>query len=156
MKLTGHATKVVVRAIPALVFNGFPAPSQIAAFDTPSWRWLQKTVLTNCNTIEGSDRCSKEMAEWRGQGKQWIIWSGVPGQNGEPMGDAYDYWRKNLGYSNPLISGIQVDEFHSGFSAEVQDNALAGVARLAADPAFRGRMWIPFVAYSKKVHSPLA
>jgi len=150
LKLTGHATKVVVRAIPALVFNGFPAPSQIAAFDTPSWRWLQKTVLTNCNTIEGSDRCAKEMAEWREQGKQWIIWSGVPGQNGEPMGDAYDYWRKNLGYSNPLMSGIQVDEFHSGFPAEVQDNALAGVARLAADPAFRGRMWIPFVAYSKK------
>ena len=44
------------------------------------------------------------------------------------------------------MSGLQVDEFYPGFPAEVQKNSLDGVARLAADPAFRGRQWIPFVA----------
>ena len=123
LKLTGRAEKLVVRAIPALVFNCFPAPSQVAAFGAPSWQWLQKTVLANCNTIEGSDRCSKEMAEWRAQGKQWVIWSGVPGRNGEPMEDAYAYSRRSPGYSHPLMSGLQVDEFYPGFPPAVLKNS---------------------------------
>jgi hypothetical protein len=146
LRLAGHATKLVVRAIPALVFNCFPATSQITAFGAPSWQWLQKSVLANCNTIEGSASCAKEMAEWRGLGKQWVIWSEVPGRNELPLQDAYAYWRKSPGYGHPLMSGLQVDEFLPGISAAAQKNALAGIAQLAADPAFRGRQWIPFVA----------
>jgi hypothetical protein len=146
LKLAGRAEKLVVRAIPALVFNCFPSPWQIPAFGAPSWRWLQKTVLANCNTIEGNDRCAKEMAEWCGEGKQWVIWSGVPGRNGVPLEDGYAYWRKSPGYSHPLMSGLQVDEFLPGFPRAVEKNALDGLARLAADPAFRGRQWIPFVS----------
>ena len=146
LKLAGRAEKLVVRAIPALVFNCFPSPWQIPAFGAPSWRWLQKTVLANCNTIEGNDRCAKEMAEWCAEGKQWVIWSGVPGRNGVPLEDGYAYWRKSPGYSHPLMSGLQVDEFLPGFPPTVEKNALDGVARLAADPAFHGRQWIPFVS----------
>jgi len=86
------------------------------------------------------------MAEWRAQGKQWVIWTSVPGLNGVPMEDAYAYWRRSPGYSHPLMNGIQIDEFYPGFRPQVQQNALAGMARVAADPAFRGRQWIPFVS----------
>ena len=96
--------------------------------------------------IEGSDSCVKEMAEWRGEGKQWVIWTGVPGLNASPMEDAYGYWQRSPGYTHPLMNGIQIDEFYPGFRKTVQQNALAGMARLAADPAFRGRQWIPFVS----------
>jgi hypothetical protein len=146
LKLVGRAEKLVVRAIPALVFNCFPAPSQIAPFGAPSWQSLQKTVLANCNMIEGSTSCLKEMAEWRGQGKQWVTWTSVPGLNSVPMEDAYGYWRRSACYAQPLLSGIQIDEFYPGFPSAVQQNALDGVARLAADPAFHGRQWIPFVS----------
>ncbi len=146
LRLAGQATKLMVRAIPALVFNCFPAPSTIAPFGAPSWQSLQKTVLANCNTIEGYASSAQEMAEWRGQGKQWVVCSLVPGRNGVPLADAYDYWRKSPGYGHPLMSGLQVDEFLPGISAEAQKNALQGIARLAADPAFRSRQWIPFVA----------
>jgi hypothetical protein len=146
LKLAGRAEKLVVRAIPALVFNCYPAPSLIAPFGAPSWQSLQKTVLPNCNMIEGSTDATKEMAEWRGQGKQWVTWSSVPGLNSVPMENAYGYWQKCPGYSQPLLSGLQVDEFYPGFRKDVQRNALDGLARLVADPAFHGRQWIPFVA----------
>ena len=154
LKLTGRAAEAGGSGNPRAGVQLLPgAVRQIAAFGAPSWQWLQKTVLANCNTIEGSDHCAKEMAEWRGQGKQWVIWSGVPGRNGVPMEDGYAYWRKSPGYSHPLMSGLQIDEFLSGVSSPtVQKNALDGVARLAADPAFRGRQWIPFV--SSMANSP--
>ena len=84
LRLAGQATKLVVRAIPALVFNCFPAPSTIAPFGAPSWQSLQKTVLANCNTIEGYASSAQEMAEWRGQGKQWVVCSLVRGGTASP------------------------------------------------------------------------
>ena len=62
------------------------------------------------------------------------------------MEDAYGYWKKNPGYANPLVTGIQVDEFYPKIGPEVKKNGLEGITRLAADPAFRGRQLIPFVA----------
>jgi hypothetical protein len=103
--------------------------------------------LPNCNTIESGGLYPEEMAQWRAEGKHWVVWGGVPGLGAPPtapLEDAYRYWQKSLGYAHPLVSGIQVDEFWGTMRKEMLANATDGIARLAADPAFKGRLFIPF------------
>ena len=54
-------------------------------------------------------------------------------------------WREAPGFGTELMSGMQVDEYWAGWD---RDNLVAttrSMAALADDPAFEGKLWIPFV-----------
>ncbi len=147
LRVTGRPTELIVRAIPALVFNVYPATPQIAPFGTHTWERLAPHTLPNTNMIECHKADLPEAREWVAQGKSWILNRTAPGLRGASVtaDQALQVWRDAPGYGTDLMSGMQVDEYWGGWD---RDNLLAtvrSVGALAQDPAFRGKMWIPFV-----------
>ncbi len=151
LHVNGAAEEIIVRAVPALLYNAHQTGTQIHPFGVHTWARLKRCVLPNCNMIEsvGSLR-EAELAEWRAAGKCWLRNAARPGLRDPKAGPetAYRLWRQSLGYSHPLFSGIQIDEFGPGTYSEQGYVTLARqTGLLAEDPKFRGRLLIPFACH---------
>jgi hypothetical protein len=162
--VAGTPDAVTVRAIPALFYNVYPSGSLIRPFGANTWERLRKYTLPNVNVIESHLVDTPEREEWIGQGKQWLAFIQAPGLRGaEPwtVEEMRDVWLKAGGTSAAhgaqrgldlaKLSGVQVDEYFQGGtwdSAQGQRNLVTttlSVAALAEEPAFRGKIWVPFM-----------
>ena len=148
LAVSGSPTDLVVRAIPGLLYNVYPSQSQIAPFGPNDWQRLSRYTLPNTNMIEGQVIDTPEYREFVAQGKLWIANMQAPGLidkeawTPERMLEA---WRKPRDWDLAKIGGIQSDEYYPGLANEMIMTTALSVARLAEDPDFSGKLWIPFV-----------
>jgi len=150
VSISGRArvTRLVVRAVPALVYCQFQADPHIAPYGPYDWEFLSRYVLGNCNTIiAGADPSYRPVAErWRAQGGQWIVSTGVPGlrDNETVTADgAEEYWGQGFGMRQPFCDGSIADEFFGRDDPKYAAWTEA-VRRMAADPALADRTFIPW------------
>jgi hypothetical protein len=148
LEIEGSVSNLVVHAIPALVYNVYPSQPQIQPFGANTWERLAKRTLPNVNMIEGQVLGTPESDAWRAQGKSWLANVSAPGLHDQQewtVQKMLDVWRKPRGFDLAGLSGIQVDEYYSAMSADNVVTTALSAARLAEDPSFAGKLWIPFV-----------
>ena len=146
LTITGTPTDLQVRAIPGLLYNVYPSGPQIAPFGANTWERLRKYTLANTNMIESQVIDTPEYQEWVAQGKLWIANIQAPGlidkEEWTPE-KMLEVWLHPRDWDLAKINGIQSDEYYPGIRT-IKETALS-VAKLAEDPAFAGKLWIPFV-----------
>lgn len=148
LRIEGQPTELIVRAVPVLFYNVYQTGTQIVPFGVQTWDLLDKVYWSACNMIEGVRIYEEETARWRAMGRQWVLPIGVPEPPpGQPrtVELLLEHWRQSPGYSQPLADGMQIDEFTGRYSDAEYSIFAEAVRRLAGDPKFRGRLWIPFV-----------
>jgi hypothetical protein len=159
LHVSGAPSDVVVRTIPALVYNVYPSSTQIAPFGANTWERLRKHTLPNANMIESHLVDVPEQKEWTTQGKKWLANVQAPG-----LEDTKEWTEEKLlelwlkpgmstahaerpGLELAKVSGMQVDEFYAGAKSTRFMVPLArSLARLAELPEAAGKFWIPFTA----------
>lgn len=148
LTVSGAPQQVLVRAIPALVYNCFPSQSMIAPFGPNTWERLAQWTLPNTNMIESHSVEHPEARQFVDWGRSWLLNRTAPGLGASEVPgveEMLDCWRSALGWGTELLSGLQVDEYYPGVKDELLINTARSAALLAADPQFAGRLWIPFV-----------
>ena len=159
VQVSGTPTELIVRAIPALVYNVYPSGPQIAPFGANTWDRLRKHTLPNANMLESPLVDVPEQKEWTAQGKLWLANVQAPG-----LIDTKEWTEEKLlqvwlkpgtstahaerpGLELAKISGMQVDEYYPGAKSTRFIVPLArSLARLAELPKAAGKLWIPFTA----------
>ena len=156
LAVTGKPTDIIVRAIPALVYNLYPSAPQIRPFGSNTWERLKKHMLPSTNMIESNVVDTPESREWLAQGKYWLANVQAPGLidkkewTVETLLDLWLHpgkstaWAERPKLALAKLSGIQVDEYGPGSKSLL--TTIRSIARLAEDPAFAGKLWIPFVS----------
>jgi hypothetical protein len=157
VQVTGTPTDLIVRAIPALVYNVYPSGPQIAPFGENTWERLSKYMLPNTNMIESWQVGIPEQREWLAQGKLWLGNVQAPGLldttgwTVERMLDVWlnpgkaTAWPERSGFALDKLSGIQVDEYYPGSGANKHGVTTAlSIARASENPAYACKLWIPF------------
>ena len=148
-------TRLVVRAVPAMMFCGFCAGSHVAGYkDCNTFAFLARDVLPNINTLVGIayPRWNPERAEWKRRGRRYLQEQGLPTLVRGVLKDvpspltgdyAYNYWTKSPGFTYVTMDGVVADEFGGGNSPDFL-GYIEAVKRIAANPAFKDRavhMW---------------
>jgi hypothetical protein len=158
LEISGTPADLNVRAIPALVYNIFPSTPKIKEFGENTWERLRKHMLPNCNMIESNAVDTPEYKEWVAQGKLWFPHVQAPGLLDEKPWTPESLtelwlnpgkstaWPEIPDLTLTKISGVQVDEYGEGMKSVRYLLPLAlSIARLSEDPAFAGKLWIPFM-----------
>ncbi len=157
LRVEGQPTDLIVRAVPALIYNVHQATPQIAPFGTHTWERLQRTILPHCNVVEGQPQVYPEMTEWRAAGRMWVTHVQTPGlfdvSAAVTTEQACEAWRQSPGYSHPSFDGIQADEFIPSYTAESYLAFTESMGRLYDDAQFAGRVFIPFVVRPHRVEN---
>jgi len=140
--------RVIVRAIPELVYAKCGADPHVSEFGPYDWEFLKRHVLPNLNTMvgNGSEEQRAYVKEWKQQGKRWIVECGVPGlADGSKVtaDEAETFWTGNPGMKDPLLDGVIADEFWGGDRPQLPAWTEA-VRRMAADPDLKGRTFYPY------------
>lgn len=139
-------TNLVIRAIPELIFCKFQYDPHIPEYGPYDWSFLEKHVLSNVNTIVGSgDEKHRPYLEfWKKQGERWIeeVYATPYFQNWN-ANDAYQYWLKSTGLSDPLMDGIIVDEFFGG-DDERYLPLTESVLRICQNEQMKGKVFYPY------------
>ena len=159
VEISGTPTDLLVRAIPALVYNVYPSTPRIAPFGSNTWERLSRHMLPNTNMIESAVVDTPEYREWLAQGKLWLANVQAPGlldqkewtveqllalwlNPGKPTAHAA---RPGLDLSK--LSGMQVDEYYAGAKSTRFMGALTrSLAALSEHPDSVGKLWVPFLA----------
>jgi len=159
LQVSGTLSDLIVRAIPALVYNVYPSSTQIAPFGPNTWERLRKHTLPNANMIESHLVDVPEQKEWIAQGKKWLANVQAPG-----LIDTKEWTEEKLlelwlkpgtstahaerpGLELAKVSGMQVDEYYPGAKSTRFMVPLArSLAKLAELPEAAGKFWIPFTA----------
>ena len=166
LEVSGQPSELIVRAIPALVYNIYwpnaPGGQRIEPFGPHTWERLSKHMLPNVNTIESVVVDTPEHKEWLAQGKHWVPHVQAPGlidkqawtvdkmrevwlHPGKPTG-----WPARPTFTLDKFTGISVDEYAgSGPSAEIVRMTTASIADLADHPAYAGKSWVPWFASTR-------
>ena len=166
LEVSGQPSELIVRAIPALVYNIYwpnaPGGQRIEPFGPHTWERLSKHMLPNVNTIESVVVDTPEHKEWLAQGKHWTPHVQAPGlidkqawtvdkmrevwlHPGKPTG-----WPARPTFTLDKFTGISVDEYAgSGPSAEIVRMTTASIADLADHPAYAGKSWVPWFASTR-------
>lgn len=148
VEVEGKLTGLRIHAIPALFYNVYPSTPQIQPFGSNTWERLQQHLLANLNMIEGQVINTPEDRAWRRQGKLWIANVQAPGlidkRHWSPE-EMLKIWQSPRDWSLSEIDGIQSDEYYPGVGDDMVLQTARSVARLSEDPAFQGKLWIPFV-----------
>ena len=150
--------RVVVRAVPAIMFCGYPCVSP-AGYGTYDFEFLEKDVLPNINVIVGSGDLKYESAQktWKERGGRWYLEHNIPTIINPPdmprplTGDyVYNWWTKSDGFTNPYLDGVLADEFSGGNSPDFHGyiEAVQRIAQSAELPdkavhAWCGPMYVP-------------
>jgi hypothetical protein len=170
LRVTGMPGELLVRAVPALVYNVYPSTPRITPFGANSWERLSKYMLPNCNIIESHIVDTPEHKEWLDQGKLWLAAVQAPGLLDEKewsVDRLLDVWlhpgrptahAERPGLVLEKLSGVQVDEYYSGARSTrpgLIEATAVSVARLSECPAFAGKMFIPFFSRTYGASDPL-
>ena len=144
----GRLTRLIVRAIPELIYAQCGADPHVTAYGAYDWPYLGRHVLPHLNTMVGSGADAERplAEEWRRQGKRWIVACGLPGLGNDTPITAEEVeaaWRDNPGLRDPLLDGIIVDEFLGGDSPQYPAWTEA-FGRLTADPWLQGKAFYPY------------
>jgi len=145
----GRLERLVVRAIPELVFCKFQYDPHIAPHGPYDRAFLERHLATNVNCIVGSGAPEHRelVRQWKQQGKRWLVECGVPGLDGRtPLTaeQAYAYWTGNAGFADPLLDGVVADEFLGNRPGMKYPEWTEAVRRLRAAPAWRGKFFYPY------------
>jgi hypothetical protein len=159
LDVAGRPTDLVVRAIPALVYNVYPSSTRIAPFGANDWERLSRYVLPNTNMIESNAVDTPEHDEWLSQGRLWLANVQAPGLIDDKPWDAESLldlwlhpgkptaWRERPALDLSKLSGMQVDEYYSGAkAARFMPDLTRSLAQLSEHPDFEGKLWVPFMA----------
>ena len=108
--------RVVVRAIPELVFSKFGAHPHVHEYGKYDWAFLSKHVLPSLNVLvcTGADAQKPFLKGWR-----CLVECSVPGLRAKEAvtaDEAEKHWSGHLGMTDPVLGGIIVDEFWGGMS----------------------------------------
>jgi hypothetical protein len=140
-------TRLVVRAVPELIFAKFGANPHVSEYGEYDWGFLKRHVLPHLNTMVGTGAEAQRpfAEEWKRAGKRWIVECGVPGLREESVtaDEAERYWTQNPGLSHPLCDGIIADEFWSSDTPRYHAWTEA-VRRIAADPNYSAKTFYPY------------
>ncbi len=131
---------IVVRAIPELHYCRFPAEPVVEQFGQYDWEYLSAHVLPQVNTIVGlpTEESDARIAPWVESGGKWIAYGSLPHMEGLTADQAFDYWRKNPGFTDRRLSGLIADEFQ-GRQNEWYPAWTEAIRRLGEDPALAGK-----------------
>ncbi|MFH1743072.1 MAG: hypothetical protein ABIH23_29045, partial [bacterium] len=153
----GAGCRLVVRAVPELIYCSYPTTPHIAPHGDYSWAYLERYILSHVNTIIGAPAENEEFKQWIREGRKWLTHSSLPGLNQKEapsVDEVYNVWSSNTGVTSPHYGGIVVDEFLMAGSDHYRAWA-EGVRRLHADERFADKV---FYAYCgplfKTVNSP--
>ena len=135
-------SRLVVRAVPELMFCYYPTRPHIAAFGPYDWGYMERHVFPHVNTLVTRSAVDPgEFAQWLREGRRWIANAGLPGLGSDtpPTSDeVFDVWSQNPGVIEPGFAGIIVDEFlgesRTHYAAWDEANG-----RLHTLPEFAGR-----------------
>jgi hypothetical protein len=151
--------RLIIRAIPEMLYSNFESHSQVAEYPKFTWDWLRQAgLLDNLTTIVGTRSRNNEapLSEWKAAGRRWITEAGVPGFN-DPSAEtkaAFDQWRKLDGMNAPGLDGLIVDEFYPSLKAKFPA-WIEAIRLLARDDALKGRVFYPYCAGDPKGLAPL-
>jgi len=166
--------RLVVRAVPELVFASFGAHPHVAEFGRYDWAFLSKHVLPNLNMLVGEGyeneaqrriqpgasrpevagmaaepaRKLHPVERWKSLGRRWMVECGVPGlsssQSVTPE-EAFKYWSGHKGMTDPLLDGLIVDEFGGSEDAKYAAWTTA-IRKIRESSKFRGKLFYPYCA----------
>ena len=133
---------VNVRAIPELHYCRFPAEPVVEQYGEYDWDYLNAHVLPNVNTIVGnpSEEADAHITEWTRKGGKWIAYGSLPHDKGLTAGQAFEYWSKNPGFTDPRLSGLIADEFQ-GRQNPLYPAWIEALRRMGQDPALEGKVF---------------
>jgi hypothetical protein len=133
---------VIVRAIPELHYCRFPADPVVEEYGAFDWDYLSAQVLPHINTIVGlpTEESDARIAPWVDRGGKWIAYGSLPHDKGLTAGQAFEYWRKNPGFTHPRLSGLIADEFQ-GRQNEWYPAWTEAMRRLGNDPDLDGKVF---------------
>ncbi|HNR29594.1 MAG TPA: hypothetical protein PKI11_01780 [Candidatus Hydrogenedentes bacterium] len=138
----GAGARVIVRAIPEILFCYYPSTRHIEAYPEYDWAYMERHVLPHVNVlITRSDVPPEEFEQWLREGRRWIGNASLPGLGAAdaPTADAvYEAWAANPAVTQPGFSGIMVDEFL--YASEAHYAAWSeALRRLCDSPKFAGK-----------------
>jgi len=119
--------KLIVRAIPELIYSTFGHGALITEHGPYDWDFLEEHILRNVNAIvTWIDPPVPDflITDWKRQGKKWIGTCSIPGRLDRPDTDAsnsYSYW-KALFDEYDYLDGIIADEFGPDMEEEPNYN----------------------------------
>ncbi|HQP96915.1 MAG TPA: hypothetical protein PLY86_00550 [bacterium] len=139
--------RLVIRAVPEMIYGYHPSGPHITAYGTYDWSYLERYVLSNANTIvTGGVSDQPEFDQWVREGRKWLCNSSLPGL-GAPTAptadDVYAVWAQNAGVAQPHFGGMIVDEFLSAGESYYKSWTEA-LRRVHANESFKGKR---FYAY---------
>ncbi|MBU0608494.1 MAG: LamG domain-containing protein, partial [Armatimonadetes bacterium] len=137
----GKAARVVVRSIPEIGYCRVDCGPQLKPYGPADWPFLEKYILPHINLAvsRGNETERERWAEWKRQGKRWIVETPLPGigkKEGVSPDEVFAAWEKNGKVAEPLLDGMIVDEFGAG-DDPIWQSWHAGLRRLRDDPRFK-------------------
>jgi hypothetical protein len=156
---TRGLTHLVARSIPALGFARYGSTSvllssrvkgesdrrEVTCYDR---QFLSRDVLPNVNILVGSGAADEEsmLRAWKAEGKQWLVECGAIGISSKDKvtADSIEkYLASTVGFTNPNIDGVLIDEFldgeHEAYSAWNE-----ALRRVSANPKYRNKVIYPY------------
>jgi hypothetical protein len=147
----GQAARVVVRSIPEIGYCRVDCGPQLTPYGPTDWAFLEEHILPNINLAvsRGNEAERERWAEWKRQGKRWIVETPLPGIRNDAEGvtadTVSDHWAKYAKIDESLLDGMIVDEFSAG-DGPMWDAWHAALKRLRDDPRFKGKVFYPYCA----------
>ena len=147
LHVNGRPTQLIVRSIPVLQHAFYNANPHIGAYGPYDWKFLEKDVLPNVNTmISGGSPAPEHIKAWKESGRSWIGITNIFIPDFDPGAPSavdvvYKHWSGSPGYQHPLMDGVIVDEFGGGDAVEY-DVYRKAVEKLNAN--FPGRIYMPY------------
>ncbi len=146
--------QVVVRSIPALLFDYYGSVPPLAGFGPWDWEFMGKHILPHINTMidAGVPREPGHIEMWKKIGRSWIAQTGrldIDALQLDPASpDAADkvckVWEQSPGYQHPLMDGVICDEFTTS-NDPIYDVYTRAVEKLNAK--FPNRTFSPYNAW---------
>jgi hypothetical protein len=169
--LAGNLSKVVIRAVPELLYANFEDHPLVSESGTFTWQWLEESgVLANTTTIvangpgfEGSAAGAsnhfyneKPAPQWLTSGRRWIFECLIPGLTFEKgkkwtAQEIFEYYNAHHGMRSQNSGGIILDEFGGDLGIE----QLQGLERIQARAKEDGKYVYPYFAGEPKKLLPL-
>jgi|GEM_PF-339180 len=138
--------RIIVRAIPELIFCKFQYNPHISPHGPYDWAFLKRHVLPHVNTIVGSgaEEHRPFVEEWKEEGKRWIVEVyAAPFFQDMTADEAYRYWTENVGFQNPLYDGVIVDEFFGGERPRYRA-IIEAIRQIHRNERFQGKVFYPY------------
>ncbi len=146
--------RVVVRAISELIYTelGYDPSPWVKSYGPYTWKHLEKiNLLDNVNVMLIRDAGLVDpanLAQWRGSGKRQIVYYNLHWllNKVKPLTRHAPYaeWSGFAGMRDPANYGMLLDELAGHVYPQQYPYFTHAVRRIAADPAFKGKVFYPY------------